>query len=204
MKVIGIVGGIGSGKSYLSEMMANLYGAYVIEADQVGHMAMAKDGSAYKIIVEAFSEAILDETGMIDRQKLGDIVFNDEEALKKLNAIVHKEVFDYLRTHVEYLRENPMYDYVIIEAALLIVDEFMPLIDDLWYVHTDKETRIERLIEHREMSRERILSIMDQQHTDAFYQEHADFVIDNNATQEALVLEMNRIIETYWRRDNES
>lgn len=202
MKIIGIVGGIGSGKSYVSQAMINLYGAYVIEADKVGHSVMIEGGSAYKLIVESFTEAILTESGEIDRKKLGEVVFNDEEALKTLNGIVHKEVFDYLRTHVEYLRENPMYDYVVIEAALLIVDQFMPLIDDLWYIQSDKEIRIERLMEHRDMSKEMIESIMDQQHSDAFYKEHANYVLSNNSSQEDLVGEINRVMQTYWRRDN--
>lgn len=204
MFVIGIVGGIGSGKSMISNTIENLYNAYILEADKIGHDVMLKGNLAYEQVVQLFGKSILDQSGEINRQILGDIVYNDEGQLEQLNNIIHKEVFSYLRNHLDYLRSNPIYDVVIIEAALLIVDSFMPLVDSLWYIKSDEDIRIKRLIKERQMKLERIQQIMTKQPEEAFYESHADVIIVNNTDIISCIASVNKEITKLWRNYNDS
>jgi dephospho-CoA kinase len=119
MLTIGLTGGIGSGKSTVTRILADL-GAPIIDADKVGHAIYQPDGPAYADMIAAFGEGILAPDRMIDRKKLGPIVFADPGALKRLNSIVHPKMFARMREMVAGMRSAGERKPIMIEAAILI------------------------------------------------------------------------------------
>jgi len=184
MIVIGLVGGIGSGKSKIADAFVNLYSATVIRADEIGHQVMLPKGKAYQKVIDLLGKQILDSDGFIDRSIVSQIVFSDSIKLEALNHIIHRIVFDKLNEKLDELRKTLIFEFVIVEAALLIVDEFIPMIDQLWYIKCNKALRIERLMNNRHMSRNQILRIMDAQPEDSFYETYASHIIVNEGTIE--------------------
>src|SRR5580704_19372389 len=116
---IGLTGGIGSGKSTVTKILAEL-GAPIIDADKVGHAIYAPGGPAYDDMIAAFGTGILADDRTIDRRKLGPIVFADPAALKRLNSIVHPKLFARLREMIEALRAAGEARPIVVEAAILI------------------------------------------------------------------------------------
>ncbi len=182
MKVIGITGGIGSGKSLVLQLLHEEYHAWVLEADKAAHQLMEPGQPAYIRIAEAFPKEILDETGRIQREKLSALVFSNPESLTTLNQIVHPEVKRYIKNQIEEKRKEAQITFFVIEAALLIEDGYREICDELWYIHASREVRIERLMKSRGYSLEKCQSIMSQQSEDAFYTEHCDHIIENGAS----------------------
>lgn len=178
MRIIGITGGIGSGKSTVLHILEETYGAYIVEADQLAHLLMEPEQAAYKEIVKVFGNGILDEDGKINRRLLGNIVFRDEEALARLNNIVHPAVKKYILEDINK-KAGEQVSLYIIEAALLIEDGYKEICDELWYIYVKKEERIKRLLCGRGGDREKWEQIMDSQSTEEYYRLHCDEVIDN-------------------------
>lgn len=179
MRVIGITGGIGTGKSTVLNVMKEQFGAYVLEADKLAHRLMEPGQTAYRKIVDTFGTAVLSEDRTIDRGRLGDIVFQEPEALKRLNSIVHPAVKEYILQDIEEKKREGRIDYYVIEAALLIEDGYRLICDELWYIHTEREERINRLISGRGGSREKWEQVIASQSEEAFYRDNCDVVIDN-------------------------
>ncbi len=178
MVVIGITGGIGSGKSTILDYFRKLELFCVVEADKLAHGLMQPGEKAYHEIVKIFGTGILDETGTIDRAKLGAVVYADPEALAKLNAIVHPAVKEYIIRDIEIHRNGNTRFYVI-EAALLIEDGYRAICDELWYIFTDQEERIRRLVAGRGGSREKWERVIANQSPESYYRANCDVVIDN-------------------------
>lgn len=179
MRVIGITGGIGTGKSTILNVMKEQFGAYVLEADKLAHQLMEPGKIAYRKIVDIFGKDVLKEDCRIDREKLGGIVFQDPEALNRLNGIVHPAVKEYILQDIEAKKREGQIDYYVIEAALLIEDGYRLICDELWYIHTDREERINRLISGRGGNREKWEQVISSQSGEAFYRDNCDVVIDN-------------------------
>src|SRR5260370_40162510 len=137
MLTIGLTGGIGSGKSTVSKLLAEL-GAPIIDADQVGHAIYAPDGPAYPDMMAAFGEGILAPDRTIDRKKLGPIVFADPAALKRLNSIVHPKMFARRREMVDAMRTGGARKPIVIEAALLIEANWQPLFIQILLVNSSR------------------------------------------------------------------
>ena len=186
MKIIGITGGVGSGKSRVLNELKVQYGAYIIEADKLAHELMEPGKVIYEEIVTAFGEVILceEEPHVIDRVKLGKIVFSDKKYLDVLNKIVHPLVKKSILMSIRQAKEKGDVRLFVIEAALLIEDEYKSICDELWYIWVDKETRIKRLMLQRNYTKEKSVSIMNNQSSDEFYKENCDFIIDNNRDYE--------------------
>ncbi len=186
MKIIGITGGVGSGKSRVLNELKVQYGAYIIEADKLAHELMEPGKVIYEEIVTAFGEDILceEEPHVIDRVKLGKIVFSDKKHLEALNKIVHPLVKKSILMLIRQAKEKGDVRLFVIEAALLIEDGYKSICDELWYIWVDKETRIKRLMLQRNYTKEKSVSIMNNQSSDEFYKENCDFIIDNNRDYE--------------------
>jgi len=150
--VIGLTGGIASGKSLVSGILAEL-GAAVLDVDKVGHRIMEPDQPAYKEIIEYFGKDILTSSGKIDRKKLGNIVFSNPEKLKVLNRITHYRIREKVR---EILKgyENSGVSLVVVEAALLFEMKMQDMVDEVWVVFADKEQQIERLMKRNKLTEE--------------------------------------------------
>ena len=154
MKIIGITGGIGSGKSEVLAYMKREYGVYVCEADKVARNLQQKGTACYQAIVESFGTEILDQEGELDREKLAEKVFYSHELLEQLNQLVHPAVKEDIREQIKTEREKGTGIFVL-EAALLLEDHYDEFCDRIWYVHTEKEIRISRLMKNRGYSREK-------------------------------------------------
>ena len=179
MKIIGITGGIGSGKSVVLNMLYDKYDAKIVEADKVAHMLQEPGQTVYNRIVECFGNVILSEDGSIDRIKLGKLVMNDEEKLEQLNHLVHPAVKEYILSDIEENRKTMTKLYVI-EAALLIQGGYKEICDEMWYIKADIDTRIRRLIQSRGYSEDRALQVIKNQPDESFYIENSDIILDNS------------------------
>ena len=148
MKIIGITGGIGSGKTAVLDIMQRDYGAFIMEADALAHRLMEPGQISYNDIVEHFGRDILDEDSRIDRAKLSAVVFSDQKQLDILNSITHPNVKKAILESMEEQKKSGCRLYVL-EAALLIQDGYLDICDEMWYVYADVSKRIERLPDHQ-------------------------------------------------------
>lgn len=186
MIVLGITGGVGSGKSRILYELKNEYDAYVIEADTLAHELMQPGQSIYDQIKEVFGERVLycEEPYDIDRQKLGEIVFNDKDMLKQLNEISHPLVKKEILRQIDLKRNEGKTLLFVIEAALLIQDGYKEICDEIWYIWVSREERIKRLMKQRGYTREKCISIFDSQEPDEYYKKYANFTINNEKSYE--------------------
>ena len=179
MKIIGITGGVGAGKSTVLDYLREQFQAYVIQADQVGHQVMEPGEICYSQVIALFGEHILKKDKTIDRKAVSDVVFGNEEKLKKLNGIIHPAVRQSVLEEIQLQKEKKT-AIVVVEAALLLEEHYEKFCDKVWYVHTDREIRISRLMENRGYSREKSESIISSQAPDEYFAKHADYIIRNN------------------------
>ena len=179
MKIIGITGGVGAGKSTVRDYLREQFHAYVIQADQVGHQVMEPGEICYSQVIALFGEHILKKDKTIDRKAVSDVVFGNEEKLKKLNGIIHPAVRQSVLEEIQLQKEKKT-AIVVVEAALLLEEHYEKFCNKVWYVHTDREIRISRLMENRGYSREKSESIISSQAPDEYFAKHADYIIRNN------------------------
>ncbi len=176
MFVIGLTGGIGTGKTQVSKFLQR-HGATVINADLVGHEAYLPHTETWREVVSAFGRDILDDEEQIDRRKLGAIVFSDPAHLERLNSIVHPRIYDMIQDRIESHTDNGV-DVVVVEAALLIEAKWTPLADEVWVVTAPQEQVLSRLT-GRGMSREQALARIESQMPQEERVGHADVIITN-------------------------
>jgi len=196
MLILGITGGVGSGKSKILYDLSNLYGAYIVETDKLAHTLMEPGQTVYQAVVEAFGTEILqaEEPYAIDRAKFAQIVFADKEKLAQLNALTHPAVKAWIRKDIEEKRKQDVKIYVI-EAALLIQDGYKSICDKMCYVYADLDVRISRLCEYRGFTRERAQAVIDSQESEAFYLEACDYKIDNSGSRENTKKDLKHILD---------
>lgn len=185
MKTIGLTGGIGSGKSTVSQLLAEL-GAFVIDADKVGHEIYLPGKEAWKQITAAFGQDILADDQTIERKKLGAIVFGSDEARKQLNAIVHPLMFKDIQQRIQAKRAEGFTKPIVVEAAILIEANWTPLTDEVWLVEAHKEAVIDRVAEQRGMPAQDTEARIASQLSNEERRKHADLVIQNDGSLEDL------------------
>ena len=194
--VIGIFGGIGSGKSLVLDILKNDYAAYVIEADKKAHELYRIGEDTYTELLELCSDKILDSNKSINRKVLADLLYNDKELLAKVNSIVHPGVWE--RIEKEALEKQKEFSYVVVEAAIL-PDKKYDIYDETWYIYSDEATRRKRLKESRAYSDMQIDVIIEKQASEEEYCRFCDRVIENNSTPEKLrysiAMAMENIVE---------
>lgn len=195
MKIIGITGGIGCGKSTVLQFMKTKYNAYIVEADRVAHQLMKCGQPAYEKIRQVFPASILADNGEIDRKQLSALVFRDAKCLKQLNDIVHPEVKSYLIHEIECKRIQKDCEIFVIEAALLIEDGYTKICDEIWYVYATEEIRIKRLMDSRGYTLEKCKSIMKNQSDEAFYRENTSVRIDNSISFENTEKQLDALLK---------
>ncbi len=182
MKVIGITGGVGSGKSEILSYLAKRTSCRVIMADPVAHELEEPGGPCYDPLVALLGEGVLAPDGRIDRTKMASAVFADGVLLSRVNDIVHPRVKERLMREIESERQKGRYDYLFLESALLVEAGFGEVVDELWYVHADEEVRRERLKASRGYSDEKTDSIMRRQLPEQTFYERCHVVIENSGT----------------------
>ncbi|RDU22893.1 dephospho-CoA kinase [Anaerosacchariphilus polymeriproducens] len=180
MKVIGITGGVGAGKSFILDYLKNNYGAKLLIADEIGHQVMKKGTTGYEMILKAFTSKILDNQGEISRPILAEIIFSDLEKREILNKIIHPLVKSYIQAEIENFRKIEEIKLVVVEAALLIEDHYETICDEFWYIYTKNEIRKQRLKLSRGYSEEKIEAIFASQASEEMFRKNCSVVIDNN------------------------
>lgn len=171
--VIGIIGGVGSGKSAVLNYFDNKYGAEIIEADKVTKELMTEGSAMYEEVKQTFPEAF-DENGL-NKELMADLVFNDPVKLDKLNAITHPATIDEIIRRISASKAK----YILLETALIIDTIGEDLCDELWFVYCEKNERIRRLIDDRGYSKEKAKAIIANQPSDDEYNTICDEFIDN-------------------------
>ena len=192
MFVIGLTGGIGTGKTEVSNILRD-HGAVIINADLVGHDAYKPDTPGWRAVVEAFGEAILAPTGEVDRKKLGPIVFNDPESMKRLNAIMHPRIFEMIAERIAKLSGEGS-DVVVVEAALLIEANWTSLADEVWVSTSPQDEVVQRLQNRNMMDEQAIRARIDAQMPQQERINYADVVIDNRGS----FAELRRQVDNLW------
>jgi len=187
MKVIGLTGGIASGKSTVSQFLEEL-GAVIIDADKVGHEAFESDTESFGEVVDAFGKEILTPDGEIDRQKLGRVVFSDPKALAKLNNIVHPRIYDLVKVRLEDYRRRGV-KVVVLEMPLLVE---VPLsmkagqptlsdeLDEVWVTVAPEAVVLQRLGKKAGLSEPEARARIRSQLPSEERLKHADVVIDTD------------------------
>jgi len=194
MKIIGLTGGIGSGKSTVSKFLAHL-GAVVIDADKVGHEVFKPSTKAWQEVVDAFGQGIISADGTIDRRKLGEIVFSNPGARAKLNQIMHPLIYEQVKSRMEeYGRKGVA--IIIVEAPLLLEVGWKSLVDEVWVTSASEATVIKRLKEQKGLSETQSLARIRTQLTDEERIRQADVVIDTDCALD----ELKERIEALWRK----
>lgn len=182
MKIIGLTGGIGSGKSTAAQFLKEL-GAVVIDLDQIGHDVQKKDGGVYKQILSTFGEGILADDGEIDRAKLGKIVFNDHHELERLNSIVHPAIDKRVEEETAKNRLNGV-KVMAMEAAAMLENHRSWQADEIWVVIAPEKNVIKRIKDRPEYNEEIAKSRIRSQITNEERVKKADITIVNDGTLE--------------------
>ena len=191
MKIIGVTGGVGAGKSTVLNYLEKRYGAKLILADLVGHEVMEPGHEAYEQVVKVFGQEIVSEDRTIDRKVLGAIVFADEKKRMILNRIIHPAVRQEILRRLEEAELSHL-SYVVVEAALFLEENYDAFCDETWYIYTDEKIRRQRLKESRGYSDERIDQIFRSQKTHEEFQKRCLFMIDNNGSEEETFRQIDR------------
>ncbi len=194
MIVIGLTGGIGTGKTTVSEMLASL-GARVIDADRLGHEALQPDTVVWRELRQAFGPGILKPDRQIDRAKLGEIVFNDAGALKTINSITHARLYRKVESLIKEFGEKGT-AVVVVEAAALIEANWMPLMDEIWVTTAPQEVVLKRVRERSNFNGEQALSRIRSQISMKEREKYATAVINTDCALQ----EVRRQVEKQWQR----
>ena len=195
MKFIGITGGVGAGKSAILSYLAKKPNTRVMLADEIAHKLMEPGTDCYREIVERFAgEDILQENGSFDRGKLAQIIFGNPKKREVMNAIVHPAVKEYVREQYKKEKEAGELSLLVLEAALLIEEEYDEICDELWYIYTNEENRRKRLKESRGYSDEKIDNIFKSQLGEQEFRESTQVTIDNNGNLEETILQIERAL----------
>lgn len=188
MRTIGVTGGVGSGKSELLEYIQKNYRCRIIRADETAHELERPGEVCYSPLVSLLGSGILGSDGMIDPHLMAEEIFSDAGLLEKVNAIVHPAVKEYLLSAVKEAKTddngNDRYDFLFIEAALLIEEHYDLILDELWYIYADHEIRRARLKKSRNYSDRKIDDIFSRQLSEEVFREKCRVVIDNSGTLE--------------------
>ena len=183
MRVIGVTGGVGAGKSTVLGILEKEFDAYVIQADLLGHVLMEPGEECYDAVIAFFGKEIIKKDKTSDRRRISDVVFTDKDMLLKLNGIIHPAVKQRILRLISEQREAGR-KLCVVEAALFLEERYQEFCDEVWYVYTEEEIRIQRLMESRGYSRDKSLGIIRNQVSDQVFRENTDYVIENNGDLE--------------------
>ncbi|WP_026893774.1 dephospho-CoA kinase [Clostridiisalibacter paucivorans] len=195
--IIGITGGIATGKSTVTKILLDK-GFTVIDADKIAKKVVEIGEPCYVDIVDVFGKKILNEYLEIDRKKLGDIIFKDEEARKKLNRIVHPKVFDEIKKHINL---NELKNKIIFLDIPLLIESIKEMgqndiyADEIWLIYVELDTQIDRLMNRDKISKDEALMKINAQMSLEEKKQYADRIIYNDGTIEELKIKISKIID---------
>ena len=192
--IIGITGGVGAGKSEVLRFLREEYDAMVLEMDAIGREVMEPDGICFERICSLFGPDAVREDGHLNRAFIADIVFHDPKKLEELNQIVHPAVREYCDRKIREAEKDAV-PYIVMESAILLDAGYDAVCDEIWYIFAQEPVRAERLRAARGYSDERIRAVMKTQKSDAFFREHADFIVDNSGSLEEMKQQIKERLE---------
>lgn len=196
-KVIGLTGGIASGKSTVSELLS-VFGFKVVDADKAAREAVKKGSKGLAQVREAFGDEAIDENGEMNRRYMGDLVFNHPEKRLELNAIIHPIVRDIMEEEKqEYLKQG--YN-VIMDIPLLFENELENTVDEVWVVYTSESIQMDRLMQRNNLSLEDAKARVYSQISIDKKSRMADHVIDNLGDKLELKQNLERLLEEEDRK----
>ena len=196
MRVIGLTGGIASGKSLISQQLAGL-GATLIDADKLGHESYRPGTDTHRAVIEAFGQDVVAADGEIDRRALGGKVFGDAtgEARKRLEAIVWPAIRRLAKESIEKLRGQGV-SVVVLEAAVLIEADWLDIVDEVWLAIVEPEIARARVVERNSITPEQANERISAQLTNGERRPYAQVVIENNGTLD----EMRAAVDAAWSK----
>lgn len=199
--VIGVTGGIGSGKSSVSNLLKD-YGATILDADFIAHSVILSTGSAYKEIINKFGTTILGDNNEIERGKLASLVFREPDMLNTLNKLVHGHVTNIIMKTLTVANEKEMQNtdkkrklFYVLDVPIPVKDGFIDISDEIWVVISDRENRIERIMKRSGYDREQAIARIDSQLSENEYTSIADRIIQNNGTYDELKERVKCMVE---------
>ena len=194
--ILGITGGIGSGKSTVTDVLKNRYGFRILKTDDMAKELELPGHIVYERLKEEFGEGILmQKDGQIDKEAFARLIYSDDDALEKANGIIHPAVWAEVGRRTENCKGNMLTGpHAAVETALPN-DYFENLCDEIWYIHVDREVRIKRLMEDRGYTYEKCVGIISNQMSEEAFRSMADEVIDNSLPVEETIKMIGEILK---------
>lgn len=196
MRIIGLTGGIGAGKSTVSDYLRNK-GYVILDADQIAHEITEKGNPVLKKIAETFGAEMIMDDGNLDRKKLASVVFSNQEKKEQLEEITTKRVVEIIGERLDELRQHGNYDIIFVDAPLLFESGADKLTELVWMVTADDEVRIARVMERDHASREEVVRRIANQMDNHEKIRRAQEVIDNSQGKEELYQQIEELLKKY-------
>lgn len=201
---IGVTGGIGSGKSTVSHMLAG-YGAEIIDADIISRQVVKKGEKGFVELVEEFGAVILDENGELDRKKLSSIVFENPDKLKVLNSITHKYIVEKIDEKIKSIEAAEKASILVIDAPIPVDRGFLDVSDVVWVVSAEPDVRIKRIMARSGYTYSEAVERLKSQMPDEEYGKVAGIggtVIDNSGSTEDLRIKVDCLLNKILKGDD--
>lgn len=195
MIIIGLTGGIGSGKSTVSDILKE-QGIPVVDGDRIAREVVEPHRPAYDEVVRVFGTEVLQRDGTLNRKRIGEIVFSDPEKLSVLNSITHKEIYRVILERLESLKETGT-TLVFLDVALLFETGFDQLTDRVWVVDAPDAVRVERIQKRDGLREEEILKRIQSQMSREMRNTKGDLVLDNSKGREELKAQILQELKQY-------
>ena len=193
MKIIGLTGGIGSGKSTVSDYLRQK-GCYIIDADAISRAVTGPGGPALEPILMEFGVMVFNEDGTLNRNRMSELVFSDEVKRKKLEDIVVTMVIDEFHAQVDHLRESGFEGIAVFDAPLLFEYGLEKFVDETWLVTATIEARVARVVKRDNVTREKVMERIDSQMPSSEKEARADYVINNSIDLAWLYEQVDRLL----------
>ena len=194
MKIIGLTGGIGTGKSTVSDYLKK-NGCMIIDADEISRKMTAKGAPALAVIKKTFGDRYVSADGELDRKALGDLVFGDSEKLGILQNIITEKVIDETKCILKTLSDTKYDGIIVLDAPLLYECNMDDIADENWLVKSDNEVRIERVAARDNLTRDQIMARIDNQMSQREKEKRSDYIIDNSGTLDELYKQIDSLLE---------
>ncbi|MEL7656984.1 MAG: dephospho-CoA kinase [Bacillota bacterium] len=201
MKIIGLTGGIGSGKSTVTDYLISR-GFHVLDADKISREIVMPGSEMLIQLADVFGKEIILEDGNLNRKKLGGMVFSDPEKMKLLDGMMHTEILEVIHERILQFREesdglpkNKNSKAIFIDAPLLFETGLDKSVNEIWVIDADEETRIKRIMERDDLKREEILKRINTQMARDEKNNRADVILDNSGDREKLYQQLDNLIK---------
>ena len=197
MKIIGITGGVGAGKSTVLNILKDICNCRIIMADDEAKTLMNREEELGKAAVRLFGKDAFYPDGRLNTVYISGLMYNNPELKLQWTGLVHPAVNKKIIKMVEQAKSDDKLDYLFIEAALLLENNYDRICDEIWYIFADRETRIKRLADNRGYTKEKSESIIANQMSHEEYASKCDFIIDNGISIENTKKQLENKLEEY-------